>query len=345
MPNGRKVTVIQPVPQFTHRVGIYCRVSTKSQEQLNSLATQLSWLTRKVSRTLGWYLVDIYLDMKSGANASSRDEFQRMLQDCRDKKLDIIVTKSISRFGRNIVDTLTAINEARACNVEICFDQEDLSTKEPRSTFVISLIETVAQEESKARSGNISWGIQRRVENGTAAILNRKCYGYTHDYNGNLQIDEYEAGIVRSIFDLYLQGYSVVGIVRELEIRGVKSPSGKDGWCKRSVDVILSNEKYTGDVIVFKTYNAGFPETVRKVNDSGERDQFISVENHPGIITHEMFSAVQEEKERRSNIVKNENRKTRKPSRYSSKRDGPRVAAEGNDEKATNHNSLVLPET
>lgn len=330
MPNERKVTVIPPIPKFTHRVGIYCRVSTKSQEQLNSLSSQLSWLTRKVSRTLGWYLVDIYLDIKSGANASNRNEFQRMLQDCREKKLDIIVARSISRFGRNIVDTLATINEARACNVEICFDQEDLSTKEPRSSFIISLIEGVAQEESKARSGNISWGIQRRVENGTASILNRKCYGYSHDDNGNLQVNEYEAGIVRSIFDMYLQGYSVIGIIRELEDRGIESPSGKDKWCKRSIDVILSNEKYTGDVIVFKTYNTGFPETVRKVNDSGERDKFISIGNHPGIITSEVFSAVQAEKERRSNIIKNENGKSRKSSRYSSKRD--RLAIDRSEE-------------
>lgn len=262
----------------------------------------------------------------SGSSTASRNEFQRMLEDCRAKKLDIILTKSISRFGRNTVETLAGINDIRLCNVEICFDQDELSTNDPSSTFLISILEGLAQEESAARSKSISWGIQRKAENGTALIFNRKCYGYCYDADGNLQINEAEAEVVRLVFNMYLQGMSVIGILRELEAKSVKSPAEKDKWCKRSIDVMLSNEKYSGDVIVFKTYNTGYPQTVRKTN-LGERERFIAVGNHPAIITKDVFSAVRAEKERRSNIVTGENGSNRKSCRYSSKRDGVQGAA------------------
>lgn len=321
MTNEPRVTVIPPLPRYTHRVGIYCRVSTRSQEQLGSLAFQVSYLTRKVAATLGWLLVDIYLDIKSGASTADRTEFQRMMEDCRAKKLDIVVTKSISRFGRNTADTLAAINELRLYDVEVCFDQEDMSTKDPYSSLMISILEGVAQEESAARSKNISWGILRKVENGTSGLLNRKCYGYCHDADEQLQIDEAEAEVVRSVFEMYLQGKSVLGIIRELEAQSIKSPAGKDKWCKRSIDTMLSNEKYCGDVLMFKTYNTGYPQTKRQVNN-GEKDKFISIGNHPAIVSKETFSAVQAEKEHRSNVVKAEGGSSRKSTHYSAKRDG-----------------------
>jgi DNA invertase Pin-like site-specific DNA recombinase len=214
-----------------------------------------------VSGKLGWQLTDIYLDVRSGTDAASRSEFQRMLRDCRANKLDIVFTKSISRFGRNTVETLSAINELRNCNVEVIFDQEELRTNDPGSQLLISILEGVAQEESEARSKSIRWGIIRKAEDGTSSLYKRKCYGYCAGENGELQINESEASVVRSVFDMYLQGKSIIGIKRELESRGIKSPTGNDAWCKRSIDVMLSNEKYSGDVIVFKTFNSGYPNS------------------------------------------------------------------------------------
>jgi site-specific DNA recombinase len=320
MPDETNVTVIPPTRRFTYRVGIYCRVSTRSQEQLDSLVNQVSLLTRRVAATLEWRLVDTYLDIKSGSDTASRYEFQRMMNDCRSKKIDIILTKNISRFGRNTVETLAAINELSTYGVEVIFDEEGLSTIDPKSPLVISVFEGIAQAENESRRQNISWGIRRKVEKGTASLLNRKCYGYSNDKDGNLQIVEVEAEVVRLVFDLYLQGKSVVGIIRELESKGIPSPTGKDKWCKRTIDVMLSNEKYIGDVIIYKTYNAGYPKTKRKVN-LGEKDKLLSSGYHPAIISNEIFSAVHAEKVRRSNVFKGENGNVRKTSRYSSKHD------------------------
>lgn len=317
----KTITVIPPVRKFTHRIGIYCRVSTRSQEQLESLSYQISSLTRRVAATPGWMLADIYLDVKSGSNASSRNEFQRMLGDCAAKKLDVILTKSVSRFGRNTTEILEIIHTLDNYGVAVLFDQESLNTKDPESMFQISIIQGIAQEEGAVRSRNISWGILRKAENGTAAILKRKCYGYYNDENGELKINEVEAKVVRSIFEMYLQGKSILGIIRELEALGIKSPTGKDAWSKRSIDVMLSNEKYSGDVIVFKTYNSGYPNTVRKVNTGNEKIKLATFGSHPAIISKEIFSEVQAEKERRSNMIKDDTGRSRKSTRYSSKRD------------------------
>lgn len=154
-----------------------------------------------------------------------------------------------------------------------------------------------------------------KVQNGTAAILNRSCYGYRHNDNGDLQVDETEAGVVRAIFDMYLQRGSILTIIRELEVQGIKSPAGKDKWCKRSIETMLRNEKYNGDVVVFKTLNVGYPEMKRQKN-TGEHSKYISVGNHPAIISKEAFEAVQAERARRSNFEQDENGTRRKSTRY-----------------------------
>ena len=229
MSETRTVTKIPAKQYFGYRkVGIYCRVSTKSQEQMDSLAAQVSLLTRLAATRVNWMLVDVYLDIRSGSGATSRSEFQRMMDDCRAKKLNIVFTKSISRFGRNTVETLKSLNELGILGVEVIFQLEDISTKNPDSQLMVSLLEGIAQQENEERRNNILWGMTRRAENGTSTLYNRMCYGYTHDDGGDLRVIEAEAAIVRSIFDMYLHGKSVLGIQRELEARGIKSPTGKD---------------------------------------------------------------------------------------------------------------------
>lgn len=321
MSKFRTVTMIPAKRYYGYRkVGIYCRVSTKSQEQMDSLATQVSLLTRLVAARVNWNLADVYLDVRTGSDAASRSEFQRMMDDCRAKKLNIVFTKSISRFGRNTVDSLKALNELRNIGVEVIFQLEEISTNNPDSQLMVSLLEGIAQQENEERRKNILWGMTRRAENGTSTLYNRMCYGYAHDDGGDLRVIDAEAAVVRNIFDMYLHGKSVLGIQRELEAHGFKSPTGKDWWSKRSIEKMLSNEKYSGDVIIFKTYSMSFPDTKRKVNEPAQRMKYQSIGNHPAIISKETFLAVQAERERRSNIEKVEEGVRRKATKYSSRK-------------------------
>lgn len=318
MSNERNVTVIPPSTKMMYRVAIYCRVSTRSQEQLDSLANQISYLTQLTAAKVNWRLIDIYIDIKSGSNTTNRSEFQRMIHDSENGKIDIILTKSISRFGRNSTISLKTINTLRSCNVDVYFENEEIHTKDEKNTFLISLLEGVAQEESLNRSKNISWGILRKVESGDAQLLRRKCYGYYHDNEGNLQIQKDEAQIVQQIFDMYLNGASIIGIIKQLEHHAIVSPTGKTKWSKRTIENLLSNEKYTGNVIAYKTYNEGFPESKRYTN-KGEKDKFVAIGCNPAIIPEDIFNKVQDEKTKRSNIIRNEAGVKRKSTHYSSK--------------------------
>lgn len=288
------------------RVGIYCRVSTNDAEQLNSLSAQVSALTRLVASTPQWLLVDVYMDIASSKTGSSRREFNRMLEDCQSNKLEIIITKSISRFGRDTVETLEALRLMRDSGVRVIFEQENLDTVDTDSELMISIVESFAQAENESRSDNIKWGLKQRAATGTSKLYDRKCYGYGHDEDGKLIINDDEAVNVHKIFKWYLGGKSILGIMKELEDQGIKSPTGKDKWPKRTIDVLLSNEKYIGNVRLF---------------DSEKRDvQYLSEDNHPAIISKETFQAVQTEKRKRSNVTKSKDGTQRKDKKYSSKK-------------------------
>lgn len=301
--------IVQRIPAISKReikVGIYCRVSTNSMEQLQSLTAQASHLTKLTASMPQWLLADIYIDIASSKSGSSRKEFNRMLEDCKSKKLDVVITKNISRFGRDTVEILEALNQLRALGVRVIFEQEELDTANTDSHLMISVIEAIAQSENESRSANIRMGIKYRAASGTSALYNRICYGYKKDENGNLVIDIEEAKNVTLIFDMYLNGQSVGGIIKELQNRKIISPTGKEKWCKRTIDTMLSNEKYTGDVKLLKS--------------SKSEVQYLSTDNNPAIISKEVFEAVQIEKSKRSNIVRDENGTRRKSKKYSSKK-------------------------
>lgn len=307
MDNLKKVHFIPPIPQKRDkRIGIYCRVSTNSSEQLQSLAAQVSHLTKITAATPQWLLADVYIDISTSKTGSSRKEFNRMLDDCTSHKLDIIFTKSISRFGRDTVETIEALSKLKNVGVRVIFEQEELDTANTDSDLMISIIESFAQAENESRSENIKWGIKQGAASGTSKLYDRKCYGYKHNEEGKLIIDEETAKNVKIIFDLYLNGQSVLGIIKELEKRKISSPTGKKKWCKRTIDVMLSNEKYTGDVRLLKT---GKSEV-----------HYLATDNNPAIISKETFEAVQIEKGRRSNIIRNNNDIQRKSKKYSSKK-------------------------
>ncbi|MCL2079658.1 MAG: recombinase family protein [Oscillospiraceae bacterium] len=320
------VTQIQPRPTLPtmKRVGIYCRVSSKHEEQLASLANQVSYFTRAVMNYPGWYLTDIYIDIKSAETISSRPEFLRLMKDCRNGEIDLVITRSISRFGRDTVELLTAIRELRELGIAVLFDEEMISTVEADSEFITTIIEAYAQAENESRSANTKRGLVMRAKNGSSGLYKRRCFGYYTDRNGDLQINDDEATIVRSIFEMYLSGESLVGVIRKLESGGVKTATGKEKWSKNTLDKLLSNEKYCGDVILFKSYSTIqlSPEKIKKrKKNNGEADRYMCVSNHPAIISKETFNAVQTEKARRSNIDVTEHGAKRKSTRYSQKRD------------------------
>lgn len=307
MPNNPKVHYIPAnPPKREKRVGIYSRVSTNSMEQLQSLIAQVSHLTRLTATVPQWLLSDVYMDIATSKTGSSRKEFNRMLEDCKSHKLEIVITKDVSRFGRDTVEVLDAFNQLKALGVRVIFEGNSLDTANTSGDLMVAVMESIAQAENESRSENIKWGIKQRAAEGTSKLYDRKCYGYKHDEKGHLMIDEETAKNVKLIYDLYLSGQSVVGIIKELSKRKILSPKGKENWNKRSIEWILSNEKYTGNVELLKS--------------SKSEVHFWASGNNPAIISNEVFEMVQMEKVKRSNVVKSENERKRKSSKYSSKK-------------------------
>jgi hypothetical protein len=235
--------------------------------------------------------------------------------------VDVVLAKSGSRFGRNAREAFSALQELLDLGVLLLFSAQQFDPNYANNILYQQMDIAFAEEENRTRSRNIAWGIREQAKDGSSALYSRKCYGYKSE-TGTLVIVPEEAEVVRLVFSMYLEGKSVLGILSELEKRKIPSPTGKARWCKRSIDTMLSNEKYIGDVIVLKTYSSGFPDNKRIRSDNTDGHQMYLAENaHDAIISREQFLAVQEEKLRRSNIVRGENGTvTRKPTRYSTKR-------------------------
>ena len=288
------------------KVGIYCRVSTAEKEQLYSLAEQISALTRAVANVSQWRLADVFIDIASAKGDIPRREFERLMKECEAHNISVVLTKSISRFGRDTVETLTAINKLNAAGVRVIFEQENLDTDEVDSDLMISVMESLAQAENESRSENIRMGLAMRAANGTSGLYKRKLYGYTKNINGELVIDEEQAKNVRDIFRWYLDGASVLGIIKKLYDAGILSPTGKEKWNKRTIETMLSNEKYTG--------------TVTLLDSATQEYEYQMKECIPPIINENEFRAVQEEKKKRSNIVTDDEGTHRSSKKYSSKK-------------------------
>ena len=315
-----------PVLPKNLRVGIYCRVNSTHADQLDSLAQQASTLTRLVMSRWDWRLTDIYLEIKSGTSGSARPEYERLVGDCRNGYLDLVITKSISRFGRDTLELVARIRELKDLGVSVMFENESINTKDADAENIITIIEASAQAESEAKSANTRWGLERRATDSNFGLYKRRCYGYTTDDDGNLHINPEEATVVEQIFDLYLSGHSLVSIIRTLEELGIKTPTGKPRWSKNALDKLLSNQKYVGRAEIFKTFSTRLIDPVapakRKAN-KGEFSKCIIMESHPAIISAELFDALQTEKTRRTNITTTADGTKRAGTRYSAKRDAP----------------------
>lgn len=292
-------------PQFkTLRVAAYCRVSTTLEQQETSYEAQVSYYTEKIKSNPNWKLAGIYADDgKSATNTKKRDDFNAMIEDCMAGKIDMIITKSVSRFARNTVDSLQNIRKLKERNIAVYFEKEGVNTLEGTGELLITILSSQAQEESRNLSENTRWGLVRRFENGIVSVNHNKFLGYTKDNNGELVIVPEEAELVRRIFRLYLEGNSIIQITRILESEGIKTVTGRSRWCPGVIDKMLSNEKYMGDVLQQKTYTIDFL-TKKRVKNNGIVPQYYIEDDHEAIIPKELYYQVQEEKARRASLSK-----------------------------------------
>ncbi len=282
-----------------YRVAAYARVSTDHDDQLNSLETQTTFFNEYISSNQNWELVKVYADEGiSGLSRKNRVQFNQMVEDAKAGKIDIILSKSISRFARNVIDTLTVTRELRACNVYVYFQKENINTKDPNGDFMLNFMAGFAEEESKSISKNIKWAKKRLNKEGKVAVPYTYFLGYKKgDKKFEMVIDENQAPIVKLIYKLYLSGYSYQGIKKFLDGKGIKPLKGPF-WNVSTIKSILTNEKYIGDAILQKTFIEDiFTKKVKK-ND-GILDKVYVYEDHEAIIRRSTFNEVQELKKLR----------------------------------------------
>ena len=273
------------------RVAAYCRVSSDSKDQLHSYAAQIRNYTEEIAQHDGWELVDVYADEGlTGTRMDQRDDFNRMMRDCRKGKVDRILVKSVSRFARNTRDCLSALRELSAMGVSVRFEKENIDTKTLTTELMVSVSGSLAQQESISISANQKMSYQRRMERGEFITCTAP-YGYRIVNKKDLEIVPEEAATVRWIFDAYLKGRSSGWIAEQLTAKGIPSQSGAECWRETGIRYLLTNEKYIGDALSQKSYSCGFP-FVQKRNH-GERLQYYTENSHPAIIDRDTFERVQ----------------------------------------------------
>ena len=282
------------------RVAAYCRVSTNQEEQLNSYEVQKNYYAEKINSEPKWTLVDIFADKGiTGTSVKKRDEFNRMIRMCKRGKIDMIITKSISRFARNTVDCLTYVRKLKDMNVDVFFEEQGIHSTQPGAEFYITIYGCIAQSESENISANVKWGKAQSAKEGNVSFHYKNFLGYRKGADGKPEIVPEEAEIIRTIYKRFLAGDSFGSIIAYLEERRILSPSGKEKWQYSTIQSILSNERYKGDVIINKTYIVDCISKKVKVNN-GERTKYYVKNNHPAIIDAGTFGRVQEELARRS---------------------------------------------
>lgn len=283
------------------RTAAYARVSTDSEEQLTSYTAQVDYYTNYIRGRDDWEFVEVYTDEGiTGTNTKHREGFKRMVADALAGKIDLIVTKSVSRFARNTVDSLTTVRQLKEKGVEIYFEKENIWTLDSKGELLITIMSSLAQEESRSISENCTWGQRKRFADGKVTVPFKRFLGYDRGPDGNLVLNKDEAVIIRRIYSMFLQGMTPHGIASRLTSDGIKSPGGKDKWNAGAVRSILTNEKYKGDALLQKSYTVDFLTKKKKVNE-GEIPQYYVEGNHEAIIQPEIFELVQQELERRKN--------------------------------------------
>ena len=307
-----KVTVIPStknqhtqLPLNSHtlrRVAAYARVSTLTDEQYTSYEAQVSYYKKFIQERNDWTYIDVYADEGlSGTSTKKRTQFTQMITDALEGKIDLIITKSISRFARNTLDTISFVRKLKDKGIEVYFEKENLWTLDPKSELILTIMASIAQEESRSISQNVTWGKRVSFQQGKVSFAYKNFLGYKK-VDDKLVIDEDQAVIVRLIYRMYLvEGKTASGIVNYLKAQHIKTPAGKTNWTKNTVNSILTNEKYKGDALLQKTYTENYLEH-KIVKNDGQIPKYYVENNHPAIIDKDTWDQVQIEIERRENI-------------------------------------------
>ena len=300
IPQTRNVFSAAPISSVARRkVAGYARVSTDSDEQFTSYEAQVEYYTNYIQSNPRWEFVGVYTDEGiSGLNTKHRDGFNQMIADALDGKIELIVTKSVSRFARNTVDSLTTIRKLKDKGVEVYFEKESIWTFDSKGELLLTIMSSLAQEESRSISENVTWSVRKRFADGRVSVAYSSFLGYEKGPDGNLVINPEEAKVVVMIYQMFMGGKSPVSIANQLTKLGIPTPGGKTEWRTSTVKSILTNEKYKGDALLQKSFTVDFLSKKTKTN-TGEIPQYYIEGNHEAIISPEEFDLVQAELERR----------------------------------------------
>ena len=289
------------------RVAAYCRVSTELEQQQSSYDIQIEYYTRHIMQNPNWIFAGVFADDgRSATNTFRRDDFNQLMDQCLKGKVDMVITKSISRFARNTVDCISWVRKLREKNVAVYFEKENLNTLDDSTEMILTILSSQAQEESRAISTNVKWGYARKFEKGEST--RQRSYGFRKVPTGEMCIVEEEAAVIRNMARWFLDGDSLERIKHRLEDAGIETTTGKKTWSTGTIYNILTNEKIMGDVLLQKTFTADYL-TKRRVKNSGQQKQYYVKNHHEAIIPKTVYYKIQEEIARRSSLKKAGTRK------------------------------------
>ena len=289
------------------RVAAYCRVSTELEQQQSSYDIQIEYYTRHIMQNPNWIFAGVFADDgRSATNTFRRDDFNQLMDQCLKGKVDMVITKSISRFARNTVDCISWVRKLREKNVAVYFEKENLNTLDDSTEMILTILSSQAQEESRAISTNVKWGYARKFEKGEST--RQRSYGFRKAPTGEMCIVEEEAAVIRNMARWFLDGDSLERIKHRLEDAGIETTTGKRTWSTGTIYNILTNEKIMGDVLLQKTFTADYL-TKRRVKNSGQQKQYYVKNHHEAIIPKTVYYKIQEEIARRSSLKKAGTRK------------------------------------
>ena len=289
------------------RVAAYCRVSTELEQQQSSYDIQIEYYTRHIMQNPNWIFAGVFADDgRSATNTFRRDDFNQLMNQCMKGKVDMVITKSISRFARNTVDCISWVRKLKEKNVAVYFEKENLNTLDDSTEMILTILSSQAQEESRAISTNVKWGYARKFEKGEST--RQRSYGFRKAPTGEMCIVEEEAAVIRNMALWFLDGDSLERIKHRLEDAGIETTTGKKTWSTGTIYNILTNEKIMGDVLLQKTFTADYL-TKRRVKNSGQQKQYYVKNHHEAIIPKTVYYKIQEEIARRSSLKKAGTRK------------------------------------
>ena len=291
-PTMNMVTHLPKTSTKKRRVAAYARVSTDSEEKLTSYEAQVDYYTNYIQKNPAWEYAGLYADERiSATNTKHRDAFNRMIADALSGKIDLIVTKSVSRFARNTVDSLTTVRKLKEKGIEVYFEKENIYTLDSKGELLITIMSSLAQKESRSISENVTWGQRKRFADGKVSLPYKHFLGYKRGENGLPEIVPKEAEIIRLIYRSFINGMTQYRIAKILTDKGIPTPGGKTKWQSSTIESILTNEKYKGSALLQKQFTVDFLTKKRKINE-GEIPQYYIENSHEAIISPDEFELV-----------------------------------------------------